>query len=74
MGNKNVWLEKFEQADEQEKLDLIWELAHLETANSASRHALHIILRWLTDYTLEQVDVDEDEEYVDEDEEADDYE
>lgn len=67
MGNKNVWLEDFEQADEQGKLDIIWTLAHLETANSASRHALHVILRWLADYTLENVPVDDDDEDLDAD-------
>lgn len=62
MEKSNIWLTKFMQADEQEKLDLIWEVAHLETVNSVSREALHVILHWLADYTLEQVDVDEDEE------------
>lgn len=58
-NNNNYWLDRFEAADEQGKLDIIWEVAHLETVNSVSRPALHLMLHWLADYTLEQVDEEE---------------
>lgn len=67
---KNIWLEKFECADEQGKLDLIWEIAHLATVNSANRHALHVMLRWLADYTLENVPIEEGADIAEQPEDA----
>lgn len=50
---KNLWLEQFEAADEEEKLRIIWKVVHLETMNSVSKDALRTMFRWLVEYALE---------------------
>lgn len=59
MEGNNILLDRFEAASEQEKLDLIWETAHSDDINGMSAPALHLMLHWLADYTLEQVDEEE---------------
>lgn len=51
---KNPWLKDFEEANEEEKLKIIWEVAHLETMNSVSKDTLRIMFRWLVEYALEK--------------------
>lgn len=51
--SKNPWLEQFEQADEAEKLKIIYKVAHLSTINSVSKEALRVMFCWLVDYALE---------------------
>ena len=53
MNNKNPWLEQFEAADEEEKLKIIWKVAHIETMNSVSKDALRTMFRWLVEHALE---------------------
>lgn len=53
MPEKNPWLEQFDQADETEKLKIVYNVAHLETINSVSKEALRTMFCWLVDYSLE---------------------
>lgn len=50
---KNPWLEQFEQADEAEKLQIIYKVAHLKTINSVSKEAIRAMFCWLVDYAIE---------------------
>lgn len=50
----NPWLEEFADADEEGKLMIIWEVAHLETMNSVNKDTLRIMFRWLVEYALEK--------------------
>lgn len=51
---KNPWLEEFVEANEEGKLMIIWEVAHIETMNSVSKDTLRIMFRWLVEYALEK--------------------
>ena len=53
MMKKNEWLVDFENADEEQKLQIIWTIAHLETINSVSKDALRTMFNWLVEYALE---------------------
>lgn len=57
---KNLWLEKFEQADEAGKLEIIYKVAHLATMNSVSKDSLRVMFCWLVDYALEQEDAQDE--------------
>lgn len=48
------WLEDFEEANEEGKLKIIWEVAHLETMNSVSKEALRIMFHWFVEWALEE--------------------
>ena len=52
---KNPWLENFEEADEEGKLRIIYNVAHLSTINSVSKEVLRAMFCWLVDYALEEV-------------------
>ena len=54
MPEQNPWLEQFENADEEKKLEIIYKVAHLVTMNSVSKDALRVMFCWLVDYALEQ--------------------
>ena len=51
---KNLWLEEFEEANEEGKLKIIWEVAHLETMNSVKKDTLRTMFCWLVDYAIEE--------------------
>lgn len=51
---KNLWLKDFEEANEEGKLKIIWEVAHLETMNSVNKDALRAMFCWLVDYAIEE--------------------
>ena len=53
LNTKNPWLEQFEQADEEEKLKIIYKVAHLATINSVSKEALRAMFCWLVNYAIE---------------------
>ena len=51
----NYWLEAFRDAPtEEEKFQIIWKVAHLETHNSVSKDALLEMLRYMAEYMLEE--------------------
>ena len=52
--NKNPWLILFEESDEEEKLIIIWRVAHFATINSLNKYALHAMLKWLAAQTIEE--------------------
>ena len=52
---KNPWLKEFEEATEEGKLKIIYEVAHLATINSVSKEALRAMFCWLVDYAVEEV-------------------
>ena len=51
----NLWLKDFNEANEEGKLKIIWEVAHLATMNSVSKDALRIMFCWLVEYAIEEV-------------------
>ena len=56
MKVKNPWLIDFEEANEEGKLKIIWEVAHFTTMNSVNKEALRAMFCWLVDYALEYDD------------------
>lgn len=55
----NHWLEAFrDEPTEEGKFQIIWKVAHLETHNSVSKEALLEMLRFMTDYMLEEAPQD----------------
>lgn len=58
-NHTNYWLEAFHDAPtEEEKFQIIWKVAHLETHNSVSKDALLEMLRYMAKYMLEEAPQD----------------
>ena len=51
----NLWLKDFNEANEEGKLKIIWEVAHLATMTGVSKDALRIMFCWLVEYAIEEV-------------------
>lgn len=51
----NYWLDAFKnEPTEEGKFRIIWKVAHLETHNSVSKAALVEMLRFMSEYMLEE--------------------